>query len=76
DWLASGSGDDTYQFSKGDGNDTINDYSGKNTIQITDVSAKDITFTTNANNELVINYSATDSITLKAYINNYILSDG
>ncbi|MDH2623772.1 M10 family metallopeptidase C-terminal domain-containing protein [Acinetobacter baumannii] len=76
DWLASGSGDDTYQFSKGDGNDTINDYSGKNTIQITDVSAKDITFTTNANNELVINYSAMDSITLKAYINNYILSDG
>ncbi|WEI17166.1 type I secretion protein [Acinetobacter proteolyticus] len=78
DWLQSGSGNDTYRFSKGDGLDTINDYSGANTIHITDASASDITLTINSNisSDLVIGYSETDNITLKAYINNYVLSDG
>lgn len=78
DWLQGGNGNDTYQFSKGDGLDTINDYSGANIIRITDASANDITLTINTNisNDLVIGYSETDSITLKAFINNYILSDG
>lgn len=76
DWLQSGNGNDVYQFSKGDGQDTINDYSGSNTIRITDASVSDISLSVNANNDLEIKYSDTDTIALKAYINNYVLADG
>ena len=62
-------GNDIYKFKKGDGADTIYDIKGNDTI-IFDESVKkeDITFSQSEDlKSLIINYSATDSITITNY---------
>lgn len=63
-------GNDTYKFSKGDGNNRIYDVKGDDTIAFDEsVKKEDISFIIKDNN-LLINYSATDTIEVLNYFDN------
>jgi Ca2+-binding RTX toxin-like protein len=66
-------GNDIYKFKKGDGADTIYDIKGNDTIIFDNtVKKEDITFTQSEDlKSLIINYSATDSITITNYFDSF-----
>ena len=69
DYVDGGEGNDTYIFNTGDGNDTILNSSGVDTIRFNQEQV--LTFTHNmSNNNLVISYGDSDSITLEDYFVN------
>lgn len=63
DELYSGSGNSTYVFNLGDGADNIYSGSGEDTIEINGVTFDNLSYTKD-NNNLIINYSNSDSIKL------------
>jgi hypothetical protein len=66
-------GNDIYKFKKGDGADTIYDIKGNDTIIFDEsVLKEDITFSQSEDlKSLIINYSATDSITITNYFDSF-----
>ena len=63
-------GNDTYKFSKGDGNNRIYDVKGDDTITFDEtINKEDISFSIKDNN-LLITYSATDTIEVLNYFDN------
>jgi Ca2+-binding RTX toxin-like protein len=66
-------GNDIYKFKKGDGADTIYDIKGNDTIIFDEsVLKEDITFSQSDDlKSLIINYSATDSITITNYFDSF-----
>ena len=63
------SGNDIYIFKVGDGNDTIEDLDGIDKIVFENLSNDDLIFTQKDNN-LIINYSTSDSVTILNYFDN------
>ena len=93
DTLDGGLGSDVYIFAKGDGIDTINNYdltnyndsaAGKiDTVRFVDVLSTEVTAVNRVNSDLVINYGATDKLTITNYftdsyyqIEQFQFSDG
>lgn len=70
DTLKGSYGNDTYKFSKGDGNNRIYDVKGDDTIAFDEsVKKEDISFIIKDNN-LLVTYSATDTIEVLNYFDN------
>ena len=70
DTLKGSYGNDTYKFSKGDGNNRIYDVKGDDTITFDEtINKEDISFSIKDNN-LLITYSATDTIEVLNYFDN------
>ncbi len=71
DALLGGKGNDTYIFSKGDGTDTIDDNDATvgnlDTVEFTNVASAEVTALLRVNNDLVLNYGASDSVRVSSY---------
>ncbi|WP_174149233.1 calcium-binding protein [Leisingera sp. ANG59] len=67
DTLVGGDGSDTYVYTLGDGNDVINDYSikqGVDRLVFLDANAADVSFSQNADDDLIITLSNGDTVSI------------
>lgn len=70
DTINGGAGNNTYVFNLGDGQDTVISGTGEDTININGVSFDNLLYT-KSNNDLIINYSQNDRVTLPDYFNGH-----